>query len=237
MSNKDKTQTEGEVVGIPNLRSHEKAIEEHLKRIEQEFRAGFEFLEKYPRSITIFGSSMASPDSIYYQHAYEVTKKITSELKYAIVTGGGPGIMEAAAKGATEAGGQSLGLRINLVREKTKNEFTSDGLNFTYFFARKTMLAFAAEAYIFFPGGFGTFDELFSILTLIQTNKIPRVPIILYESSFWEPLREFMKRNMTGERRTLNDSDFGLFEITDDADRIIEIIRKSPVSEWWRHIN
>ncbi len=217
---------------------HEQSIEEHLDRIQREFREGFEFLEKYPRSITLFGSSMASPNSTYYQHAYELAKKVAADLKYTVVTGGGPGIMEAAAKGATEAGGKAIGLRINLLRERNANKYTSEGINFTYFFARKTMLTFAAEAFVFFPGGFGTFDELFSILTLIQTNKIPRVPVILCESAFWNPFKDFIIKNMLeSETKTVNHSDLDLFEITDDPDRVIDIIKKAPTSEWWRNIN
>ncbi len=217
---------------------HERSIEEHLDRIQREFRQGFEFLERFPRSVTVFGSSMASPNSIYYQHAYELAKKIAKDLNYTVVTGGGPGIMEATSKGATEAGGKAIGLRINLLRERNANNFTTEGINFTYFFARKTMLTFAAEAYVYFPGGFGTFDELFSILTLIQTNKIPRVPVILYESAFWDPFKEFITKNMLeAETRTVTHDDLDLFEITDDPQRVVDIIKKAPTSEWWRNIN
>jgi uncharacterized protein (TIGR00730 family) len=217
---------------------HEKSIEEHLDRIQREFRSGFEFLEKYPRSVTMFGSSMASPNSVYYQHAYELAKKVASELKYTIINGGGPGIMEATSKGATEGGGQSVGLRINLLRERHANDFSSSGLDFTYFFTRKTMLAFAAEAYVFFPGGFGTFDELFGILTLIQTGKIPRVPVILFETSFWAPFKEFIEKNMLGGPiRTIDIPDIGLFEVTDDMDRVVKIIKDAPTSDWWRNIS
>ncbi len=99
------------------------------------------------------------------------------------------------------------------------------------------MLTFAAEAYVFFPGGFGTFDELFSILTLAQTSKVPRVPVILFESSFWNPLLEFMKQQMLGSLKTIDAPDLNLFEITDDMDRVIEIVKDAPTSEWWRNIN
>ena len=217
---------------------HEKAIEEHLHRINKEFHQGFEFLQKYPHSVTIFGSSMAAPDSPYYKHATEVASIVVKDLKYAIITGGGPGIMEAAAKGAYEAGGSAVGLRIHLLRERGPNPFTTDGMDFTYFFSRKTMLTFAAEAYIFFPGGYGTFDELFSILTLIQTMKIPRVPIILFESAFWNPLKDFIQKNMLdAATKTIDFADMSLFEITDDPARVVEIIHRAPISEWWRNIN
>ncbi len=216
---------------------HETSIEEHLDRIQREFRQGFEFIRKYPRTVTIFGSAMAAAEGQSYKHAYELSRKIADELKYTIVDGGGPGIMEAASKGATEVGGKSVGLRINLLRERNSNTYTSDNLNLTYFFVRKTIMTFAAEAYVFFPGGFGTFDELFSILTLLQTNKIPRVPVIFFGSAFWNPFKEFIVKNMLGEYKTINEWDLDLFEITDSYDRVIEIIRKAPTSEWWKNIN
>ncbi|MDE2038196.1 MAG: TIGR00730 family Rossman fold protein [Patescibacteria group bacterium] len=216
---------------------HEHAIEEHLERINREFRRGFEFLEKYPRSVSIFGSSMASRDSEHYRNAYELAKRIVAETGYAVISGGGPGIMEAANKGAFEAGGPSIGLRINLVRERIANPYETDGLDFTYFFARKTMLTFAAEAYIFCPGGFGTFDELFSILTLIQTNKIPRVPILLFGAGFWAPMKGFIEKVMYEGYHAIDHPDMGLFEITDSADHIVETIKSAPTSDWWRNIN
>jgi hypothetical protein len=216
---------------------HEKNIEEHLDQITREFRRGFEFVQKYPRSVTVFGSSMASQDNLWCVHATELAGRIAKELGYAVIDGGGPGIMEAASKGAREAGGTSVGLRINLLREQLPNAYTGEGLDFTYFFTRKTMLAFAAETYVFFPGGYGTFDELFGILTLIQTSKIPRVPIILFESGFWNPFKEFLVKDMLGATHTIDHQDLDLFEITDSQDRAIEIIKKAPVSEWWRNID
>ncbi|HEX7724847.1 MAG TPA: TIGR00730 family Rossman fold protein [Candidatus Paceibacterota bacterium] len=236
------TQHSGRSLASPNdltrTAIHEKAIADHLTRIHKEFHQGFEFLQKYPRSVTIFGSSMTPPESSYYKHATEVAYKIAKELKYAVITGGGPGIMEAAAKGAHDAGGNAVGLRIHLLRERGPNPFTTDAMDFTYFFSRKTMLTFAAEAYIFFPGGYGTFDELFSILTLIQTLKIPRVPIILFESAFWNPLKEFIQKNMLdAATKTIDFADINLFEITDDPARVVDIIHRAPISEWWRSIN
>ncbi len=216
---------------------HEKSIEEHLERINREFKSGFEFLKKYPRSVTIFGSSMAPSDSEHYKAAYDLGRAIVKDTGYAVISGGGPGIMEAANKGAHDAGGKSIGIRINLVRERTANPYETDSIDFTYFFTRKTMMTFAAEAYVFFPGGFGTFDELFSILTLIQTNKIPRVPIIMFGSKFWNPLKEFIEKTMYEGYHAIDHPDLGLFEITDSVDRVIEIIHKAPVSDWWRNIN
>jgi uncharacterized protein (TIGR00730 family) len=216
---------------------HQGDIDGHIEHIAREFRDGFEFLKKYPKSITIFGSSMAKLDSPDCLKVEELTRRISDELKYAVITGGGPGIMEAANKGAYMAGGISLGLNISLPHERTTNAFVTHALKFSYFFSRKVMLSFAAETYIFFPGGFGTFDELFNILTLIQTGKIPRVPIVLFDSKFWTPLEEFLKQNMLQKYQTIEEKDLDFFEITDSLDRIIEIIKTAPVSEWWRNIS
>jgi len=223
----------------PLIRSdiHAREVENHLERIHREFADGFDFLSKYPKSVSIFGSSLAADDTPHYQKAYELGKLIVSDLKYAVITGGGPGIMEAANKGAYEAGGPSLGLNISLPHEHSTNAYVTHSIKFAYFFSRKTMLSFAAEAYVFFPGGFGTFDELFGILTLIQTGKIPHVPIILIDSHFWNPVRGLLEKTMLDAYKTIEKRDLNLFEITDSVDRAIEIIKEAPVSEWWRNIN
>jgi uncharacterized protein (TIGR00730 family) len=145
--------------------------------------------------------------------------------------------MEAANKGAFESGGVSLGLSISLPHERFVNAYISHSLHFSYFFSRKTMLSFAAEAYVFFPGGFGTFDELFSILTLVQTGKIPRVPIVLFDSGYWNDLLAFLIKTMIGSYGAITAEDLKLFEITDSLDRTMEIIKGAQISEWWRDIN
>ncbi len=216
---------------------HEGEIETHIDRITHEFRNGFEFIRKYPKSVTIFGSSLVKPGVDSYDNAQELAGRIATDLKYAVITGGGPGIMEAANKGAHEAGGDSVGLNISLPHEHTVNEFSGTSMRFSYFFARKTMLTFAAETFVFFPGGFGTCDELFSILTLIQTGKIPRVPVILFGSKFWKPFVEFMKKHMLEEYHAIDEENLKLFEVTDSVDRALEIIKRAPTSEWWRNIN
>jgi hypothetical protein len=225
--------------GNPLIRSdiHAKEVETHLERIHREFADGFEFLAKYPKSVTIFGSSLVSRDSDDYRKAEELGGRIAREAGYNVMTGGGPGIMEAANKGAHDAGGVSLGLNISLPHEHTTNAYVTQSIKFAYFFSRKTMMTFAAEAYVFFPGGFGTFDELFSILTLIQTGKIPHVPIVLFDSAYWNPLKSFMEKEMLKEHAAIEPRDLKLFEITDSLDRVIEIIKKAPVSTWWRNIN
>ena len=226
-------------INAPFSRSdiHNSEISAHLDRINHEFLDGFEFLKKYPKSVSIFGSSQALPSDPNYEHAAELTSRIAKELDYAVITGGGPGIMEAANKGAYQAGGLSVGMNVSLPHERMTNAYVTHSIKFSYFFSRKTMLAFAAESYVFFPGGFGTFDELFGILTLIQTDKIPRVPMILFDSAFWNPLRSFLFEIMSKKYHAINKADLEMFEITDSIDRTIEIIRKAPQSEWWRNIN
>lgn len=223
----------------PLIRSdiQEKEIETHLERIHNEFADGFDFLAKYPKSVTIFGSSLAKPEEEHYKKAEELGGRIASDLKYAVITGGGPGIMEAANKGAYDAGGVSLGLNISLPHEHSTNAYVTRSIKFAYFFSRKTMLSFAAEAYVYFPGGFGTFDELFSVLTLIQTGKIPHVPVILFGSEFWNPIKDVVVKTLLETYHTIEGNDINLFHITDSVDDAINIIRKAPVSVWWRNIN
>ncbi len=223
----------------PIIRSeiHAKEVETHLERIHREFADGFDFLSRYPKSVTIFGSSLAAKDSEHYKKAYELGGRIASDLKYAVMTGGGPGIMEAANKGAYEADGVSLGMNISLPHEHSVNPYVTRSMKFAYFFSRKAMMDFAAEAYVYFPGGFGTFDELFSVLTLIKTGKIPHVPIILMDSHFWNPFKVTIQKTMLDTYHAIEDRDMNLFHVTDSIDEALEIIKKAPVSEWWRNIN
>lgn len=216
---------------------HADTTKRHLEEISREFKMGFEFLRKYPKSVTIYGSARSKPDTQEYKLAETLGKRIVKELDYAVVTGGGPGIMEAAHKGAHEAGGKAVALGISLPHESNVNHYATDRMQFTYFFSRKTMLAFAAEAYIFFPGGFGTFDELMSTMTLIQTRKIPSVPVIMIGSYYWNDFANFINKKMLEQQNAIADYDRDIFKITDDLDQVIEIIKTAPVSEWWRNIN
>jgi len=212
-------------------------IDLHINDISKEFRDGFEFIKKYPKSVTIFGSARLTDASSHFKDAQRLAERIVTDLNYTVITGGGPGIMEAANMGAKEAGGQSVGLNIVIPHEQHTNPYTNDNITFDYFFTRKTMLNFAAEAYVFFPGGFGTFDELFGILTLVQTRKIPSVPIVLFGKDFWAPLSEFIKKSMLEQHHVIDEECLKLFVITNSVDNAIKIINDAPVSAWWKMID
>ncbi len=212
-------------------------IHDHLNEISREFRAGFEELKKYPKSITIFGSSRSTPASSHYRDAQELAYRVTKELGYTVITGGGPGIMAAANLGAKEAGGKSIGLTIRLPDEQHTNPYVTDSLNFKYFFARKTMLTFAAEAFVFFPGGYGTLDEFFSIVTLVQTRMIPRVPIILVGKDYWNAFKTFLTAHALETHHAISQDDIDLFHITNSIEATIDIIKKAPVSKWWETVD
>ncbi len=203
-------------------------IKGKVHRIDREFTAAFQFINKYEKSVTFFGSARFLETNVHYQKARLLAKKI-SDLGYTILTGGGGGIMEAANRGAFEAGNQSVGLNIQLPKEQIPNSYTTDAMEFDYFFARKVALSFSAEAYVFFPGGFGTLDEMFEILTLIQTRKIHRVPIILVGKDFWGPLETFMKNILLEQEETVDPEHLSLYTVTDDDDEILRIIKEVPI--------
>ena len=206
-------------------------IDEKVARIAHEFQEGFNFVAKYPRSVSFFGSSRLTADNHYSKQAERLAGRIVRELGYAVITGGSQGIMEAANKGAFEAKGESVGLNIKLPKKQIENQFTTASMEFSYFFARKVALSYAAEAYIFLPGGFGTLDEFFEILTLVQTHKIRRVPIFLFGSDFWNPLQYFIRTQLLELNNTVSKSDMLLYTITDDEEKIIEAIRAVPVKD------
>ncbi len=199
-----------------------------VSRISRELLHGFKFIKHYPKSVTFFGSARFKENSEHYQKAKSIAKKLSQE-EYAIVTGGGPGIMQAGNHGAYDAGGKSVGLNIRLPMEQVINPYVKDSVDFYYFFTRKVTLSFSAEAYLYFPGGFGTLDEFFEILTLVQTHKIPRVPIILVGSDFWNPLDKFIKKHLLEEHQAISREDIELYKITDDEEEILEIVRNAPM--------
>lgn len=208
---------------------------ERLSRIDREFADGFEIINRYTDTVCVFGSARFTEDHPYYQQARNVSDAISKE-GYTIVTGGGGGIMEAGNRGAFESGGKSLGFNIKLPHEQVLNPYTTESMPFNYFFARKVILAYGAGAYLFFPGGFGTLDELFEVLTLIQTGKMPKAPVVLVGVDFWTDLDEFIKKHMVDHAKTITPGDEQLYTVTDDVAEIISRINtyNQPVQELTR---
>lgn len=195
----------------------------------KEFKNGYNMVMKYPRSVSILGSAILTSENEWYKKAESLGARIAKELKYAVVTGGGPGIMEAANKGAYEAGGNSVGYAIRLPNEQYVNKYLTDHVTFDYFFTRKTMIYCSAEAYIYFPGGFGTMDELFEILTLIKTGKMPQAPVILVGKDFWEPLLKFIENELYEDYRVIPKDFMEIYKIVDNDDEILSIIKNAPL--------
>ena len=216
------------ISGPITVKQMENIIKNREKIALAELDKGYTLIKKYPRTVSILGSARFSPSSKYYKSAESLAGRIVRELKYAVVTGGGPGIMEAANKGAFEANGVSIGFTIQLPKEQATNPYVNESADFKYFFDRQTLLFFAAEAYVYYPGGFGTFDELFSLVTSIQTNKIQKTPVILVGSEFWMPFIEVIKQKLFVENNTIGEEDMSIYKIVDSEDEIIDIIKKSP---------
>lgn len=193
-------------------------------RIQSELVEGFETLYDIGPAVTIFGSSRLQEDSYYYHQAIMVGKML-SDAGFSIITGGGPGIMEAANKGAKMGKSKSIGLNIQLPHEQMANKYQDITLNFRYFFVRKLMFIKYAIAFVIFPGGFGTMDELFEALTLVQTKKIESFPIILYGKEYWHGLIEWMKKTLV-PNGTLSREDFALFQIVDTPKEVCELLKE-----------
>lgn len=196
----------------------------------EELRQGLDVLKDIEKSVTFFGSARTPEDDEYYQKAQRLAKRV-AELGYAVVTGGGPGIMEAANRGAMEIdGSRSIGMTIALPFEQHTNPYVNEEVPFYYFFTRKVGLTYSSEAYLGFPGGFGTMDEIFEVLTLIQTKKIEHIPVILIGGKdFWEPLTNFIDHILKKSFKTISEDDTDLYVVTDDEDEIIELIKKAQV--------
>lgn len=204
--------------------------QKRLTLIDKEFREGLSFIMQYTKSVTIFGSSMLPADDPFCQKARELGAAL-AKIGYAVVTGGGPSIMEAANRGAFEAGGKSVGLNISLPHEQKPNDYLTDYHEFYYFFARKMALTFAAETYVFFPGGYGTLNEFFEIATLVQTKRIAPAPIVLFGSEYWKPFDEFMKQHLFRQHRMVEEESLKMYTITDDVNIVVDIVKKAPVIE------
>jgi uncharacterized protein (TIGR00730 family) len=193
-------------------------------KIMGEFVEGFDRMGRVGPCVSIFGSARLKEDSPYYQQAVKLAEMIT-DLGFGVITGGGPGIMEAGNRGAKNKQGKSVGLCINLPFEEAANPYVDHKyqVDFDYFFARKVMFIKYAQSFVVFPGGFGTLDELFESLTLIQTKKINRFPVILIGSEFWGGLVEWIKTTLVGNG-TISPKDLDLFHVTDDLDEAVNII-------------
>ncbi len=194
-------------------------------KVISEFVDGFERLNRIGPCVSIFGSARTSPNHKYYKMAVEIARRLTDE-GYGIITGGGPGIMEAGNKGAALNNGVSVGLNISLPHEQNHNPYIDPDkvLQFRYFFVRKVMFVKYAQAFVVMPGGFGTMDELFEVLTLIQTKKITPVPVVLVGSEYWGGLKEWIRSVMLEKEHNVNPDDLDLMPIVDDPEEVIKII-------------
>jgi uncharacterized protein (TIGR00730 family) len=193
-------------------------------RIQSEFVEGFGALAELGPAISVFGSARTRREHRDYALAQQVGREL-ARAGYAVITGGGPGVMEAANRGACEAGGVSVGLGIELPFEQGMNQWVDLGVDFRYFFARKTMFVKYAQGFIVLPGGFGTFDELFEALTLVQTRKVTSFPIVLLRSAYWQGLVDWL-RDTVAERGAIAAADLDLLQVTDDLDEAIELVTR-----------
>jgi uncharacterized protein (TIGR00730 family) len=196
-----------------------------------EFVIGWNFLADIKKSVSIFGSARFEPGNRWYEEARKLGK-LLADNGFSVVTGGGPGIMEAGNRGATEGGkdGDSYGLNIKLPFEQRANPYVEKGEAFHYFFVRKVMLAYAAQAYVYFPGGFGTLDELTELVTLIQTKKISvKIPMILVGREFWTPFLDWIEKTVIKEYAAASKEDMRIYRLVDTAEEALEYIKKSPV--------
>ena len=195
-----------------------------LFKIMGEFVEGIDSLHNLGPAVSIFGSARTKPDHLYYTKACELAA-LFAENNYAVITGGGPGIMEAANKGASDFDVDSIGLNINLPFEQEPNPYATTQIEFKYFFVRKVMFLKYAQGYIIMPGGFGTLDELFETITLIQTQRIKKMPIILAGTEFWSGLVDWIKERLLGEFM-ISEADMDLFHLLDDPDDILKVVRE-----------
>ena len=215
----DEELLEAESLAIVSLRDDESRVE----RADEELRRGFATLARVGKAVSIFGSARTPEDDPFYTAARDLGRRLGEE-GFAVITGGGPGIMEAANRGAREAGVPSIGLGIELPEEQSLNDWVDVPLDFHYFFTRKVMFVRYASAFVVFPGGFGTLDELFEAATLRQTEKIRWFPVILFGTDYWGGLIEWLRDPVQAEGKVSAD-DVDLIEVTDDPGRVMELVR------------
>src|SRR3990170_5344686 len=200
-------------------------------RIMAEFVSGFEFISQFENIVTVFGSSRQKEKQPHYEEAVKLGKRLAEE-GYTVVTGGGPGIMQGANEGATRGGGISIGLNISLPSEQKLNPYVGKSMNFHHFYARKVMLAYASQAYVFFPGGFGTLDEFFEMATLVQTGKMEgQIPILLYGKDYWAGLLKWLDSVVEANYHAISPQDRKIFTVVDTVEEVVKIIKRSPKRE------
>ncbi len=195
-------------------------------RIMAEFVEGFQFLSQFSREVSMFGSTRFQEGDRWYEEARKLGKRM-AECGFTVITGGGPGIMEAANRGASEAGGESVGLNIQLPMEQRTNPYVKKARGFHYFFTRKVMLAASSQAYAFFPGGFGTLDEMFEIITLVQTGKMQPIPIVLVGRDYWQPLTDWIDETLVRKERTVSAKETKIYTVVDTAEEAFALIETS----------
>jgi len=208
--------------------ARETAAEETWRvfRIMAEFVEGFELMANLGPAVSVFGSARSQPGQKYYRLAEQMGARL-AKAGFGVITGGGPGIMEAANKGAFQAGGASIGLNISLPLEQIANDYQTIAMDFHYFFCRKVMFVKYALAFVCFPGGFGTMDEFFESMTLMQTEKIRRFPVVLVGSNFWGSLSDWMREVMLERYHNIDADDMDMFKVTDDIDEAVQFIQDS----------
>lgn len=204
------------------------AAEGRLITVVDEFENAFDILGKYDKTVTVFGSARLAQDHPVCRQARSIGWALAKK-GYAVVTGGGGGVMEAANQGAMEAKGASIGFNIHLPMEQHLNKFTTESYRFEHFFGRKVAMTLDASAYVYAGGGFGTFDELFEVITLIQTGIIPQVPVILLGKDFWTPLDQYIRDTLLDQYQTIQSADRSLYIITDDIQHAVEVIEQSSL--------
>ncbi len=214
------------VVNPPKEAPRMSDITWRIFRIMAEFVEGFQFLSESNNEVTVFGSARLKPTDRWYNEA-EKLGRLLAKGGYTTITGGGPGVMEAANKGAMEAGGESIGLNIQLPTEQRINPYVKRGRGFHYFFTRKVMLAASAQAYVFFPGGFGTLDEFFEMITLIQTGKAQPVPVVCVGKEFWKPMDGWIRKTILADHKMIAPKDPSLYVIVETAEEAMKYVRTS----------
>jgi uncharacterized protein (TIGR00730 family) len=227
---------------VPN--KHQKLVREALApdtkdvwrifRIMSEFVEGFEEMSTVGPAVSIFGSARTKPSDKYYKAA-DLTSRLLAKEGFAIITGGGPGIMEAGNKGAFELGKKSIGLNITLPQEQEGNRYQTLSLDFHYFYARKVMFVKYASAFVCFPGGYGTLDEFFETMTLIQTLKVEAFPIILFGSEFWSGLESWLRKTLIPN--FIDPEDIDIFRIVDDPREVVRLVKQGVKHHWWRPLD